>query len=356
MIPVFRKTHFNKRKSIPVVKFDYIRDRVRSNLKKALQHYEFIRKPVKNDHPLVVLINSLRVSHSIEILRYLNMVEELSSSVGRGLKMASEFYPGEILPKSRYYGDNVSEFTFLFDSGFKGAKNWKSIRAVDVVAHPRTDMSLNALTANNNKDTSGHCIIRIDIKRLMYQYRAWHATQLNVPDGEKLTTAHFVGMYVLPRMLLSHVDVAWINNIRHELLDLPRDVVKPIRGLALPNHQTHVDETIRTITNGIIRADYTFEDMMLDIRLFTRKDLVEWTRLPPMAPTRSTRAIEAMVCHDWLEVFLAMLLHSDKELDTSLKSDLRIAIRRLMSDKTLSFNRGDSSHWITSYEDLLSLI
>lgn len=117
-----------------------------------------------------------------------------------------------------FYGPNTSEVIIQVDEYWDWEwvkENWKDLAPVTVLRHDQTHISYNLMTNKNYVDRDGLAIIQIDINLLHMQYAAWlrHHREIKMvnPDHSLPNIGYFLGMYVLPNMLPSHINQVIIN-------------------------------------------------------------------------------------------------------------------------------------------------
>lgn len=285
----------------------YISDRFAVNSDRILDYYIRARKPVPSNHPLVMFLRTVVVA-STDFNMFYSSVQANGAATGSSLQMSSLGYRHGWQKSSWFYGPLIREYLYIEESKLTSyPKDWKTLTPVTVHAHPRSDISFRALDNETMTSESGYAVIGIDPVALVYMYRAWwRETQLPLPMDKRLTAAHFVGMYVIPSMIPSHLNVAFLNRIACMVKGIaPQSPAK--RNLtALPETLNFVDETCTEIIGKFASGNIKFSDAIQLIPIPYGKNMVDVVTIPKEPPTVSYKAYRSLRALPYMELLAAL--------------------------------------------------
>ena len=338
MLSLFKHQPNSVRRNVVFPRFAYIATRLHDNVKRAVDYYAFRRSVVPAQHPLVRFIDSITIPHSIEERLYFDTVVEAAYSTGRALGFGSSIYAPKAFNAGAFYGTLVNEYVYLVPTDYrKPDVPYAEIDAVTVRNHPRSDFSLLPLRPEFANNESGYAVISIDPGLLLLQYREWRKEQLLLPEEERLTTSHFVSMYVLPNMLYSHIDVVWLNRVINASKGVASAPTRSISGLALPSPDTFSNDVIAKLIEVITQREYHFESLLLGIPTPFSGCFLDTAMLPLQPNTRGTKGFELLTTLPWIEFMFALDGLNDSQQNRKTENELRLALRRAVNERWLSF-------------------
>lgn len=342
MISLFRKRSSVSRRGVVFPTFAYIRGRLQQNIDRVVDHYEFRRRRVPSNHPLVRLIQSITIPHSRETDDYIDAVNNAAPHTARTIGFGSSSQAGFFFEQGIFYGSHVKEFIYLTESAsYQNLPNWKELEPIVVRYHPRSDLSFTPLLPEFGTDEGGYAVIDIDAGLLLYMYREWRKEQLKLPEENRLGVGHFVYMYILPSMLFSHMDCAWFNRIINKLRAMPSRPTIPVQGLALPTNMTYVDQVANKLVEVVTRRKYRFDALLMAIPAPFAGNLAEHTELPDQPLTRFAKGFELLATLPWIELLLAIDVQTSGNQNRAFENELRIALRRNRNERWLQAQRGN---------------
>ena len=195
--------------------WQYVRDGLRRNLGTTLAYHRRNPTAVKSSHFLVRLLQSITVPKSQNLQRYYDNVDSIALNVSMALKMTSSLYRGHVF-NGVFYDQDSTEILIAHNEAFDyelANRDWPNLCPVKVLRHPRSDLGLGLLDGQPRGVESGLAVVAINITMLAIQYRAFRLQEqaLAGEDESQRSVMQFVRMYVLPNMLLSHLDLALFN-------------------------------------------------------------------------------------------------------------------------------------------------
>lgn len=268
-----------------------IRDGLQRNLETVIRYYQTHPMAVESDHFLVRLIQSIDVPLSLNIERYQDNVQAMSLNLSMALKMTSSIYRGQIFP-GVFYGPECPEILIAENEDFDAVqveKNWKDQIPVRVLRHPITDLGLKLPNGHDNSTDSGLAVLVVNIALLAVMYRSFRleqAEQQTLYQENQMSTMQFVHMYVLPKMMYSHLDHVLFNRIHALLKNEP--LGEPLRPHSFP--LVHWDQRVTQWQTQMLalleKIGRDFRGIMHEVPLVTDENLDILMRLPQMVPTQ----------------------------------------------------------------------
>jgi len=213
-----------------------------------------------------------------------------------------------------FYGEGSYEIIIGDDAEFDIRdiiQNWKTATPVKVLTHPISDFGLTIPNGKTNHYIDGLSVIYINIPMLMLQYRMFIEEQLKKQkDGEGdgiISPKLFLYRYVLPGMMVSHLDHVFVNRI----INLEEGVPMSESLTRSPFFQAEAgNEEGSGIINSVNRAQeavlvkltqsqVNYDQMLANIFVVTEEDALNLLSMPAIAPTRQV----------WWAFLMARLKH-----------------------------------------------
>ena len=333
MINLFMNPPVHQGNSISFARMSYIRDRYSVNLNKVKEYYVRLKRPVPSNHPLVSFINSIIVP-SNDFDSFKDACQILGFEVGASLNMGSYSYVRGWQSRSWFYGDLVREYIHVKDSDFSDINSdWTKLEPVVVDYHPRSDISYLSLDGNTMTKEIGYAVITVDPVMLMFQYKKWKLSQAIVPAGERQSLMQFVGMYVVPGMLRSHLNVAFVNRIAKMLKGEMPELPLKKNLTALPDTINYVDSVCSEIADKLPTMNLRLGDILKSIPLPFATNLAVITELPKDPPTIATKQYRALRSLPYMELLVAIDVHSTKQVNSTVYSEWTTAIKRAKQER-----------------------
>ena len=178
---------------------------------------------VNNEHVLCKLIQSITVSRGKEPQVYVDHVSDVADRVTGSLRFTNSVSFGNILDNGYFYNRNVLE-VLITGSDYVDitqlSTDWTTWEPVRVLSHPFSDLSMALPTGRYVGKARGMAYIYVDVPLLMLMHRQW----LKSLDAEsKVVDGTFVHNYVLPGMVKSHVNCAFVNRFLCEFTGTPTE-------------------------------------------------------------------------------------------------------------------------------------
>lgn len=275
--------------SFPV--WEWLSRGLKQNLKNTTSFYRRFPGRVDGSHFLIKLIYSMAVGRNQPLDRFYATAQARALAVSQALRMTSSISRGEIF-NGVFYGDGVKEILIAHDAAFDyeaAAANWRELRPIEVLHHPKSDLMLNVPDGTTNSAEEGVAVIAVNVPMLVLQYREYQryedAIALAAGDSPRGVT-HYIYSYALTNMLFSHLDVAIFNRLYNLRNGIPLGESRHKHSFLLQDYTAKLTEVQLSQLRALERNPRKFDAMMKMIPLVTAKDLSELASLPDMAPTR----------------------------------------------------------------------
>lgn len=273
--------------------WQYVRDGLRRSLGTTLAYYRRNPTAVKSNHFLVRLLQSITVPQSQNLLRYYDNVDAIALNVSMALKMTSSIYRGSLFNQV-FYGEDSSEILIAHNEAFdieQANRDWANLCPVKVLRHPRSDLGLGLLDGREHGIESGLAVVSINITMLAIQYRAFRLNeQAVVGDSEsQRSVAQFIRMYVLPNMLLSHLDIALFNRLDAISRGAPLGASKTKQPFQLLEYSKKVDHVYKAVLQALERGGRNFTGELRTIPAVVKQDMEQALLLPDLAETQQVQ-------------------------------------------------------------------
>ncbi len=351
MINLFMNPPVHQKNTVVFSRMNYIRDRYSVNLNKVKEYYIGLKRAVPSNHPIVTLLNSMNIpSNSFDDYKYSAQI--LAYEVGASLNMGSFSYVRGWQSRSWFYGDLIREYIHIKDSDFADIyADWTKLEPVTVDYHPRSDVSYLALDGKNMTNEIGYAVITIDPVMLIHQYKKWRESQKPVPVGERQSVMQFVGMYIIPGMMRSHLNVAFINRIskmlKGEMPELP--IRKNLTALAETINQ--IDSICSEIADKLCNMESTLSDISKSIPVPYGTDLSTITTISKEPPTIATKQYRALRSLPYMELLVSIDVHSTKQVNSTTYSEWKMSIKRHKQERVFDNLRSMKSDLYRRLDD-----
>lgn len=276
--------------------WEYAKNGILRNLDSAINYYSTRDFTVKSQHLLVRILHSLGVSQGINFDRYYDIIDFKALRIGSTFQLTSSISYG-IIHDGIFFGPNSKEVIIVINESFNHydvLRNWKTVRSVNVLSYPRSDLSLMLADGRDNDSAEGISVISINIPMLAVQYRAFCLEQykISLSGGNTRTAAHFVHRYILPNMLYSQVDLAIFNRFSNLVLGAPMSESKTKHPFFLLEYDKNVDDYLKMLLEYIDNSPRDFENILQLLPAVSKKNMQEVMFMPDYAPTKQMAVAE----------------------------------------------------------------
>lgn len=310
----------------------YVREGLRANVGQVIRYYRGNPQAVKGDHLLVKIIQGIDMPLAMDYERYYANVDAVSLDLSMVLKLTSSLYKGQMWD-GVFYGPGSDEIIIAHTDSFdldKARKDWQNVTAVRVLRHAKSDIYLNLPDGRRNTTESGVSVIAINVPLLMCQYYAFRQSYW-LEDSVKLdpqSTMMFIHMYVLPNMLLSHLDQALLNRIHNLANKIPMGQTLRRHPFALIDYSQKLDQAYMQILQNLQNQEKNLVGILQSVPAIGWENMEQVSQLPDMAPTRQVMWALAVSRLPMLDFALSMthdspMTKNQAEINTINRTFLR---------------------------------
>lgn len=320
----------------------YIRDMSLKSLNTFTRYYKDNTTSVKSNHLIVKLLQNIAVSQTLDLDKYYNSVDSMSDNLAMAMGFTSSISKGRIF-NNVFYGKNSDEIIISIDTPVNPTlvdKYWTDVSAVRVIKHDRTNLALNPLRGEDNY-ANELAVITINIPMLAVQYRAFRNHEHNsineYYDNER-SVMQFVAMYVLPNMLVSHLDHAILNRFSNKVLNLSSDAFSNSTPFYQTDLTSKIDKVQVDLINKLINGKIRFDTALKSILTISKDSAFDLLKLPDVAPTRQVLWALVISRLKMLKTLLVIDKLNGSNENQSSKNTLLLQARFYQSDKSMSYN------------------
>lgn len=343
MLSIFKKavSAFTAAVAYPI--FVRIASIFRSNLARVRDYYDYGNYVVPSNHFLVTLINSIAVSHSMSIERFITLTYQAGVSAGRNIGLGSAVAPMRVFNESQFYGSGTQEVIYLTDTEFPidSPELWLGLNPIKVWRHSDTAFTFKRLVGVNlNKP--GLSVIEINLPLLMCQFRHFMNQQLELPEDQRKDVRHFVSN-VIVGLTESHLDVASFNRVVATLKGEPVTDAPVMSGISLQDASANSETFMRQVVENLTNRTLTWENALALIPMPFAGNALDFFHLPEQISNRYSRCFEFLATYDAIMFLLDLDEKSPGDKNTPYKTALRVYLDRVESEALWQTFSGDTS-------------
>lgn len=335
----------------------YVESGLKRNLETVKNYYYNKPFAVRSNHLLVKLLNSIGVPFSYNLERFSDIVDAKAFHLAMHLRISSPLYRGNIF-RDIFYGGDIDEVIVAVDDYFNPeyvTENWKTVSAVTVIQHPKSDLNLMLPNGKYLGDESGTAVFGLNIAMLAVQYRAFLYEEFKVLEGGESpkSTSQFIHMFVLPNMLDSHLDIALFNRAYNLLTNTSMGVSQRKQPFNVTDYTDKVDKVYQTLIDYYSGSNRHYASILSGFPVPSAGTLAQALLLPNNAPTKQsiwTNVIARLPALDFLTLLAKnngnnsdrtinnmivryfKLYENDKALDNILMPRTQLQNRILIND------------------------
>lgn len=265
-------------------------------LKTAIRYYRQNPTYVKSEHILFRIISHLGLNLKLEDQFLENIILSKAFKAGNSQGFASYQNIGKV-QRNNFYGINTDEIILMkecYHSLDSVKAIWKSATPVKILRHPQTHFGYGLLTPKNYVMNKGLAIIEIDINLLHMMHVAWYREQTRLKRQGLIDTipnvGFFLGQYVLPNTLLSHINQVIINrNILLTDLAMPEsEDYNPI-PTNIPRNYNWFDKDTQAIFNRAQSGNWSIANIANNITGVAGEKALSFMDTPQMLYNRQNK-------------------------------------------------------------------
>lgn len=344
--------------------WEYVRQGMQKNLAHTIHYYRNNVTSVESQHFLVRLLESLTVPISLSLERYYLNVANQSSNLAMALRMTSSAYLGKIFD-GVFYGNGVSEVLISVNDDYAISQydleeyhqNWQNICAIKVLRHPIGDYNLNLPDGTENQLENEIAVISIDIPKLAIQYRAFQLHEIDTmgASGSMRTIGMFIRMFILPNMLMSHLDQAVCNRMIGMVLGKPLNIQKNRHSFYLPDYDKKITDGQIYQINLFERIKHDMHATLQNIPVIIKESMEEAMLLPDVAETRQVTWALTLARLDTLRFLFKVVGDDAGQRDQGQVNTIRQLLRQYRLDNVFKTVLPSDLYWNTIQPKLAEL-
>lgn len=269
----------------------FIKSNAEYNINRVQNYYRTNTTAVPSNHILVTLLQSLAISKELDIDTFFRRVRSIALSHANANRLTSSYGPGSFF-NGMFYGKGSKECLLVTDDYFdynNAHANWQTLSPVKVLMHDKSDLSMLLPSPFQYSTEKTNAVILINLPMLAIQYRAFYHEYMkdgNRNNRQKATT-HFVGQFVLPNMLRSHLDMCFLNRVINKFYNKKITYNYTAKHpFTLIDVERHVDGAIIQVLEYIDNSPKRFDLILKTIPSFTNKNMYESLLMPDITPTK----------------------------------------------------------------------
>ncbi len=295
MIPLFSPL---PQVQTPVVfpsKWEYIKLGLSLNLERVQTYARLYPFAVPANHYLVRLIMSLSVPMEIPLERYYDRVDALAKNMSMAMQMTSPYYRGK-MHQGVFYGKDSSEVFLLNEDYFDYMwvhDNWKEATPIKVLQHPKSDLGMFVPFGKAYSEERGLSVISINIAMLAVMYRAFILKRKSPVNGH--SPYMFLGGFVLPNMLNSHLDIAIFNRYYRQVFGIEEanNIPRFKHSFRMPDYSFQTDFALSQAVEYATRQHRNFNATLHALPAISKTNMAEVLLMPDtFATTQNDWALQ----------------------------------------------------------------
>jgi hypothetical protein len=265
----------------------FVQQGLQRNVKLIQQHHHTYPRPVKSTHVLIRLLSAIAVPRALPLERYYANVDAIALNAAMALRLTSSISRGSLF-RGVFYGTTTPEVLLATDDRFDFEAvhaNWRTTQAVTPLLHAKSDLNAFLPAGLDTSKEDGLAVILVNVPMLAVQYRAFLLEQQALESPQ--TVMQFIGGYVLPNMLPSHLDLCLFNRAALALSGKAAPPPPLVRhSFALTNYDRAADACLAQALDNVQKSSLNFRAILSALPAVYAPSQYEVLQLPDLAPTR----------------------------------------------------------------------
>ena len=316
-------------------KFALVERTYRQSIDKVCDYYRKRNFVTQSNHPLAQALTLGCPPIHYELDRFIELAFFRGPLVSRHLKFSSSLIYGKMF-FGTFFGDGNIEYIISDDHRFDVAAavaNWEEIRALRVIEHPFTDLSLNNNNGLKSVSGKGVCILTVNLPLLFLQFRCY-VQQIESTNVERsILTNRFIQQYVIPNMLYSYTDLSIINRLFRKHYNEPLDTVLRRPVFNFIRNEPLLDDVLDEIYHKLKDNGLTYPTALSNIPSIRADSAKQALMLPDIAETRQ---VWWLIMRSRLRIIKGLIDIGGAEglaKNTNYIAELKTLIKRLESQR-----------------------
>jgi hypothetical protein len=332
VIEIFRKIPEINTGVLKPPNWNFIKEGLKNNIETVENYYKTNIRPVRSNHFLVRLLQSITISKQLELDRFYNNVDSIALNHSMMLKMTSSIYKGNIF-RGVFYGGTTPEILIATDEYFdiyETNNNWKNVSAVKPILHSKSDMNFQLPNGVEHSNESGLAVIVINIPMLAVQYRAFCIDEWTRNPDNPRGTIHFVGAYVLPNMIKAQTELAIFNRIYNKINNIEsNNDNRSKHPFPLLNYKGYLDNAIDDVVEYLNKSSKSFRTIFHTLPSVYNEDMYQSLIVPDIL---NTRQVDWALVLSRLKMIEFLIKVADKDLLNKNQSQMNQVLKALRTN------------------------
>lgn len=293
-------------------------------------------------HFFVRLLQSISIPKLMSDLRYYENMLAMALNFSMAMGMTSSIYKGK-MHSNILYGKDSQEILIATADEFDheaAIANWRTLQAVRVIRHPRSDLLIAPLDGRTDSLETGVSVIMVNLPLLALQYRAFVLDEfaklkaaVDIPYSTA-TTQHFVYRFIFTSAVRSHFDVALFNRLSLRLIDETPGEVNRKLPMGMADYSQRIDYVLNRVANAdqLVPERKSLQRYLAYLPAVNAPSQADRWLLPDVAPTRQVKWALNYAVEPLLKLYLraakgygarsnGVMIHELNRLQRSLSSD-----------------------------------
>lgn len=348
MFKIFENKYTENNGIIRPPEFNLVKRVYEYQLDNIIDYYSNSNKIVRNTHILVRLLNLFTPSLDYSLDDFLNIAYARSPYIAKHFKFTSEINYGDFFTDMFYKGTGLIIYNEEYFNPYQVINDWKNIQAVRVLKHPVSSLKFLLPDAIRYPTVEkGFSVVTVNVPLLLLQYRKYLEDQLLKPDGERGGAQSFIGRYVLPNMLYSHIDLCIYNRFNNNFYNIPNTNDEYTKHpFLIIDYSKRVDNVSEVLLKYITNKQLPYYSYLKLIPSIFTEDSQESLLIPKFIKTR----------RNWWALYLTRLdemcflidlgkeqgIYRNRELLARAKVDIQRLYRENLYDNILPIDMRES--------------
>lgn len=354
MYQLFKESPLQPGGGLIIPEFRRIQTGLRISLEKVIEFHRENPVGLNGSHFLVKLLQNINVPLSMEPDIYDDKVRDIALNLAMSLKMTSPLSQGRVFTPGVFYGEHVTEVLIANIDPYDQrqlATDWRSLRPIRVLYHPKTDLGLDVPNGHYASQEAGMAVISINIPMLASQYRVWRNYRSDISNDSPRSIMQFLMELPLPNMLYSHLDIAVMNRMIGRFFDIEMQDIKHHHSFYLTDWSQELDQVLDKFIAMIEHRKWDFDTIVSQIPTIFAEDFHRVLRLPDMAFTQQVQWA-VVIARLPLVTFLVQFNRlTDNPRNQMHLNYIRRYLRQMDLNRTMQIALPDNR-----YEDVMVLI
>lgn len=268
----------------------------------------------------------------IEDFKYFSYIASYADDFARELEMSSKYNQGKWFFGNTFQGSSEAYYVTdeLFDMS-NIAGRWRNLRPIEVMYTDNASLDFSIPDMHNKHRVT--IIFKIKPIELFFQYKYWKLTR---NSEETLSPNHFIGQYLMPRILDSYLDLSLCNILANKIEDsnFTTEFYSNL-PFSISDYSKKIDGAFDWYIGRFKNTKTTLDRLMLNIPMISKANLYEVMKLPQAYFTKQVTWLPLVARIDYIYMMLKLLGEPGIIANTSYTSGIKRYARALYNAGTI---------------------